>query len=246
MIADLPVATLLACVAIVAVGAAVQGTIGIGMGMIASPLLVLADRAFVPGAIVISVVPLGLTVAIRERHAIDRRGAAVALVGRVPGVVVGSLTVAALGHRALALLVGLSVLGAVAISVVAHRAARVIPTTPASLLVAGAASGFTGTTTGVGGPPMALTYQQGDPATIRATLSAFFTIGSLMSIVALTSSGELTGRQWELAAALLPGVALGLVAAHHMSTRLDRERVRPYVLALCAASAIALLAEELL
>jgi uncharacterized membrane protein YfcA len=245
-VADLPVLTALACVAVVALGATVQGTIGIGMGMIASPILVLADRDFIPGAIVIAVVPLGLTVALRERAAIDRAGAGIALVGRVPGVIVGSLTVAAIGHRALAFLVSGSVLFAVAASIVASRAARVIPHNPASLFVAGVASGFTGTATGVGGPPMALTYQHRDAATIRATLSAFFTVGSIMSIVALTASGELTSRQWQLAALVLPGVAVGLWGAHHVSSRLDRERVRPAVLALCAASAIALLLEELL
>ena len=41
-----------------------------------------------------------------------------------------------------------------------------------ALVVAGLASGFAGTTTGVGGPPMALTYQNSDPATMRATISA--------------------------------------------------------------------------
>jgi uncharacterized protein len=245
MIADLPVLTAVGCLLVIAVGAAVQGTLGIGMGMIASPLLVLADRDFIPGAVIIAVIPLGVTVALRDRHAIDVRGAGLALLGRLPGVVVGALTVAAMGPRVLAALVGGSVLAAVAASLLASRLARAIPMTPASLVVAGVASGFTGTTTGVGGPPMALTYQHADPATMRSTLSAFFTVGSIMSLVALTMSGELGTRQWQLAALLLPGVAIGLVVARELSNRLDRDRVRPFVLALCTASAVALLLEVL-
>ena len=56
------------------VGAAVQGALGIGMGMIASPLLAIADHGFIPGAIVISVLPLSLAVILQEHHHIDRRG----------------------------------------------------------------------------------------------------------------------------------------------------------------------------
>jgi uncharacterized membrane protein YfcA len=246
VIADLPVLTALACMLVIAVGAAVQGTIGIGMGMIASPLLVLADRDFIPGAVIIAVIPLGLTVALRDRHAVDVRGAGLALLGRLPGVVVGSLTVAFMGPRVLAGLVGGSVLAAVTASLLASRLARAIPMTPASLVVAGAASGFTGTTTGVGGPPMALTYQHADPVTMRSTLSVFFTVGSVMSLVALTASGELGTRQWQLAALLLPGVLIGLGVAHELAGRLDRERVRPFVLSLCTVSAIVLLLEEFL
>ena len=62
---------------------------------------------------------------------------------------------------------------------------RLFRPTDRSLVVAGLASGFAATTTGVGGPPMALTYQNSDPATMRATISAFFSIGTLMSLGAL-------------------------------------------------------------
>jgi uncharacterized protein len=244
VIAGLSLLTAVGCVLVIALGAAVQGTLGIGMGMVASPLLVLADRDFVPGAIIIAVIPLGVTVAARDRHAVDLRGAGLALLGRLPGVIVGSLTVAYMGPKVLAALVGGSVLTAVAASAVSSRLARSIPMTPTSLVVAGAASGFTGTTTGVGGPPMALTYQHADPVTMRSTLSVFFTVGSVMSLVALTLSGQLGARQWQLAALLLPGVAVGLVVARELSVWLDRRRVRPFVLALCATSAIVLLIEE--
>jgi hypothetical protein len=41
-------------------------------------------------------------------------------------------------------------------------------------------------------------------------------------------------------------VLIGLAAAHELGGRLNRERVRPFVLILCTASAIVLLLEELL
>lgn len=239
-VVGLSVGVALACVAVAFVGAAVQGTLGIGMGMVTAPFLALADRDFIPGAIVLAVIPLTVGIVARERSHVDRRGAWLALVGRVPGVIIGSVAVALTGPRFLAVLVGTSVLGAVTASVTALR----FRPSPRALVAAGMASGFTGTTTGVGGPPMAFVYQHADPRVTRSTLSAFFTVGSVMSAVALTSAGLLGTRQWHLAALLLPGVVAGLAVAQVFANRLRGERVRPWILALCAASAVALLVEE--
>lgn len=240
MILDLPWGLAVACVLMVFVGAVVQGTLGIGLGMVASPLLALTDRDFIPGAVLLAVLPLTVGVAVGERAAIDRRGVGLATIGRLPGAVVGAIAVAWTGPRFLATLVGVSVLLAVLASV---ANVRFLPTDRA-VFTAGFASGFTGTTTGVGGPPMALTYQHGDPAVMRSTISAFFTIGSVMSIAALWVAGAMTTRQLELAALLMPGVVAGFVVSVRFARVLRGGRVRAGVLALCAASSIALLVEE--
>ena len=84
MIVGLPIWLAVACIALVLVGAAVQGALGMGMGMIASPLLTIADHDFIPGAIVISVLPLSFAVIAQEHRRIDRRGAGLALlVGQI-------------------------------------------------------------------------------------------------------------------------------------------------------------------
>lgn len=233
----LSVAVSIACVLAVYVGSTVQASIGIGLGMMASPVLAFADSDFIPAAIVISVLPLTFTVAWFDRKHIEPRGVGFALLGRLPGVIAGALIVAALSDRVIAFMVALSVLFAVFVSITTKR----FRPTDRSLLVAGLASGFSGTTTGVGGPPMALTYQHSDPATMRATLSAFFCIGSLMSIVALAIAGQIGVRQWQLAAMLMPGIGLGLVTARLIQHRLNPSAVRPAVLAVCTVASIALL-----
>ncbi len=240
MILDIPWALALACVLMAFVGAVVQGTLGIGLGMVASPMLALTDRDFIPGAVLVAVLPLTIGVAIGERASVDRRGVGLATAGRLPGVVIGAVAVAWTGPRFLATLVGVSVLLAVVASV---ANVRFMPTDRA-VFTAGFASGFTGTTTGVGGPPIALTYQHGDPTVMRSTISAFFTIGSIMSIAALWIAGSMTSRQWELAALLVPGVIAGFVVSVRFARVLRDERARLGVLALCAASSIALLVEE--
>jgi uncharacterized protein len=242
MIVGLPIWLAISCVALVLVGAAVQGALGIGMGMIASPLLAIADHGFIPGAIVISVLPLSLAVILQEHHHIDRRGAGLALLGRAPGVVLGVIATAWAGPRELALLVSGSVLVAVAASLTGVR----FSPTPRALVIAGVTSGFTGTATGVGGPPMAITYQNTDPLAARATLALYFGVGAVMSLVGLTFSGEVGVRQYELALLLLPGVVLGFAGSNRLTEHLHGHRARRLILMLCAASAIALIFEEVL
>jgi uncharacterized membrane protein YfcA len=235
----LSVAMAIACIAVVYVGATVQASIGIGLGMIASPMLALADTDFIPAAIMLAVLPLTFTIAWVDRDHIEARDVGFALIGRVPGTIAGALVVAALSDRILAVMVAASVL----LAVVASITGRLFRPTDRALMVAGLASGFAGTTTGVGGPPMALTYQNSDPATMRATISAFFSIGSLLSIGALALAGEIGRRQLQLTALILPGVALGVITARGVKERLRPEVVRPAVLVICTIAAVALLVE---
>jgi len=228
----------LACVLVIYVGAVVQSSIGIGMGMIAAPLLALADSAFIPTVIVIAVLPLTLSVAWADRDHVQGRGVGVALLGRLPGTIAGALVAAALSAALLGVLVAVSVLAAVAASVSGQR----FEPTDGHLTVAGFASGFTGTTTGVGGPPMALTYQHADPLVMRASLSAFFSVGAMMSLAALAATGQVSGHQLQLAAMLVPPVLLGVWTSRLLSGRLDPQVVRPAVLVICSVSSIALLA----
>ena len=124
--------------------------------------------------------------------------------------------------------------------VVSLTTKRFTPTTTA-LVIAGFGSGFTGTAVGVGGPPIALTYQHSEPVTMRATISFFFSVGSVMTAIALAAAGELGWRQLELVALLLPSILLGLWTARRYRYRLVGSAVRPIVLGLSAFSAIALL-----
>lgn len=231
----------LVCLAVVAVGSTLQGTIGIGMGLLASPILAIADPAFLPVSVVLAVIPLGAGGAWRERGAVERRDVGTALIGRVVGVASGAWAVAALGHRFVVVVVGVSVLVAVIGSVTGLRFA----TTSRNLVIAGAASGFTGTAAGIGGPPMGLTYQHSSPDTMRATLAAFFAIGATMSFVALVLAGAVDRHRLALALVVLPGVPIGLACSKPLIGRLPAARIRPLVLLTCALSAVALLVDEL-
>jgi uncharacterized protein len=228
---------LLLAILVVATGAAVQASTGMGMALFAVPLLLLLDPAYVPGPSLCAVMVLSAAVAWRERQAVDVRILLLGLLGFAAGSLCGAVLLRLLAGIDLSWLLGLLILGAIALSLAGLRieAGRV------TLLVGGTASGVLSTIAGVQGPPIALALQHQRPDRLRATLCAFFASGSAVSLVALTATGLFGLRQAGLGAALLPGVVIGFAAAPLLARRLDARRARFCVLAISAASAVTLL-----
>lgn len=226
---------------IVLIGSATQASIGVGLGLLAAPTLTLIDDAFIPGAIAVSVVPLAIGMTLRERGHVDREIFR-AMAGRLVGIGLGAWVVAQAGRGAIAIVIGISVLLAVIGSASGVRFAP----SRRNLTIAGAASGFSGTVAGIGGPPMALTYQHSDPRTLRASLAAFNLMASAFIIPSLIVADVLGWREARLGLLLIPSVLCGLWLGRVGIARLPAERVRPLVLAACAASAVVLLGRQLL
>jgi uncharacterized membrane protein YfcA len=239
LLVGLSPAALALALAIVAIGAVVQGSIGFGLGLLAAPVLGVIDPDFLPVSIVVAVIPLGVGVVFRDRAHIVWGEVGYALTGRLPGVVVGAWLVGALGQRAVTVAIAVSVLLAVVGSV---TRVRFMPTRR-NLVLAGVASGITGTAAGIGGPPMALTYQHSDPAALRSTLAAYFTVGAAMSFAALAVGGSVGVRELELSALLLPGTLAGLAVSRFTVRHLPAATLRPVILVVCSASALVLLVE---
>ena len=221
----------------VAVGAAVQGSIGLGLGLVAAPTTALVAPSLMPG------LPLwlaaGLTTAtlMRERRDIDWGGLTWALPARAVGTVLGVLVVTWFAARTLGLAVGLMVLVAVALSVWTIR----VPVNRSTLLTAGFVAGTTGTATSIAGPPLALLYQHRPGRQVRSTLAVFFLVGVLLSLLGLALGGALHRRELEVAAVLAPALLLGFALAGPLRSRVDAGHTRTAVLTVCAASALALL-----
>jgi uncharacterized membrane protein YfcA len=222
---------------VVALGSMVQGSIGFGVNVVAGPILVLIDPRLVPGPALVVSLFLTVLVAIRERGATDLGGFAWVFVGRVPGTILGALTVASLPPRGTAIALAAVVLIAVALSVAGGRVSR----TRATLAGAGTVSGFFGTVSSVGGPPIALLYQDEPGPDVRGTLSSIFAVGAFLSIALLAVVGRFDLHELNVSLALLPAVAVGFLVSRWTSRILDRGFVRPAILGVCAASAIAAL-----
>jgi uncharacterized membrane protein YfcA len=222
----------------VLVGAVVQGSIGFGLNLIAAPVLALVDPSLVPGPAIVLAFVFTALLAGRERSDIDLHGVRWAFYGRLPGSAAGAVAVAALSTRALSLAVGVAVLVGVAITASGRH---VRPTRPV-LLGAGALSGLMGTASSIGGPPMAMALAGSTGPVMRGTLSAFFLLGTLLSVALLAAVGEFGGTDVVAAAVLLPPLLVGFAASRLVAPHVDGERLRVGVLVLSSAAALSVIA----
>jgi uncharacterized membrane protein YfcA len=228
-------------VLVVAVTSAVQGAVGFGMNLLAVPVLVVLDPAFVPGPAVAAGVVLVLLVAARERTRWDRR-LGWALLGLVPGTLLALVLLAVVPAESWAAPMGVLVLVGVGLSAVRVDASP----TRTALAMAGVASGFLSTAGSIGGPPMALVYARSPGRRLRSNLSAFFVPTGLASLAALAASGHFGGHELRISALLLPGVLVGFFASGPLRPLVDRGRVRPAVLAVSALAAAGAILEGVL
>ncbi len=238
---SLSLAEIVFVTALTFVGATLQGSIGFGMGLFAAPILILLDPRFVPAPILFCTMVLTLLMTYRERHAIDVRGIKWAMLGRVAGTVAAGAILAFVAADTLVLLFGFFILAAVAMSV---SGLRIAPTGRA-LVTAGVLSGLLGTVAAVGGPPLALLYQDAPGARIRSTISGFFLIGTTLSLAMLWLVGRFGGGEFRLALLMLPGMLAGLALSQRTARYVDRGYTRPAVLTVVALTGLAIVVRQL-
>ncbi|RWR29285.1 sulfite exporter TauE/SafE family protein [Sinirhodobacter populi] len=227
----------LAAIVTVILAGAIQGSTGFGFNMLSAPLLAIIDPAFVPGAVVTVSTLVCVGGALTERRAIDWRDLRHALSGRLVAALLATFAIGLMTPRAFSLVFGIAVLLGVVLSLAGLRFAC----TPRNLFGAGLISGFMGTLTSIGAPPMAMVYQDADPARMRATLNAFFVVGGGISLVALWTGGHYGAHDVALAAVLLPFALVGLLLSGWGRRLVHRGRVKKIVLTVSAVSAAVLL-----
>lgn len=224
----------LLAVLIVTCGIALQTIVGIGYGLLAAPLLYLINPAYVPGPVLLVGFGLALMMVIRERNALRWRRVMPAIIARIPGAWCGAALLVTLPQYALSLFFGFSVLSAVLLSLWKFN----ISATPINLTIGGFLSGVAGTATSVGGPPIALVYQQQDRITARSEIAAFLLIGTPVSLLMLTLKGNLDWHSIQLSLKILPGLFLGFFLARRMDTKRATGSAKPLLLIVSGLSAL--------
>lgn len=224
------------------VGAVVQGGVGFGLGLVAAPVLTMLDPTLMPGAIQVVNVTLPLFTLAVEWRRVDWRGLGFAVLGRLPGSALGALIVVYVSVQALGILVGVMVLVAVGLTAWALS----IPRNGLTISGAGFVSGITGTATGIGGPPMALVYQNAKGPQIRATLAMFFFLSAAQSLTILWFVDRLPVRALTSGALLIPFMVAGFLVSGPLRRYLDGGRVRAAILCVAAVSALALIVQSLM
>jgi uncharacterized protein len=218
-----------------------QASIGFGMGMLAAPIVAIVDPGLIPATLIMLATMLTLLVVLREHQHIDLAGTGWALAGRVPGTIAGALLLTVLPERALAIMLAAVVLAGVTLTSVGwipapHRR---------NLVLAGATSGLLGTATSIGGPPMALVWQNTTGARLRGTMNGFFLVGSVLSIAVLALTGAVDHHTFASFAVLIPAVAAGYLLSRLVNRLLDRRRQRWAAIVISAVGAIVLIARQL-
>jgi len=226
----------------VVLGALVQSGVGLGLGLVAAPVVTLLDPALMPGSMLVAGAFLPVLILAREARHTDWPGVSWALAGRAASTAVGIWLLTAVPLQALGILVGLAVLAVIA----AGSLGLELPRNRWTLLGAGVVSGTTGTATSIGGPPVALLYQREHGPRVRATLSLFLFAGNSLAIAALAVAGHMPARDFAAGLIFLACAAVGLAAATRFRRFLDAGRVRPALLLTAATSAVILIAHSLL
>ncbi|MGF1626491.1 MAG: TSUP family transporter [Alphaproteobacteria bacterium] len=227
--------------AVILVAAVVQGAAGLGFGVVAAPVMAIIDPVLVPGPLLVLALFLSLLVAWRERTAIRYGELAAALAGRIPASFLAGLTVGLLPTEHFLLVFSLMILAAVALSLSGWRLAA----TRGNLIAAGAVSGYMGTITSVGAPPMGIIYQHVPGPHMRATMAAFFVVGAFISLVALAAFDAFGWKDLLLSLKLVPAMVIGFAISGFMVRIVDKGYARTAVLAVCTASAGVLLVKAL-
>ena len=215
---------IVALLAVVA-GSALQSMSGFGLAVIASPILVIINPNFLPAPILALGCILSLLNCIRYRQQLHFSNIKLALLARIPGSILGILLLALLPPIFFA--IGFSLL--IMLSVLLTYRRIDIHHCERNLVIAGFFSGLMGTTTSVGGPPIALVYQNSNLSTLRAELGLFFLIGTLVSLAMLFVSGNINYAQVELTLPLLPALFVGFFLSFYLDKYLGQRYLKPLI-----------------
>lgn len=218
----------------IAVGAVFQIGAGVGFGSITGPAAMLLVPHLMPATISCLALLSAALGSTRIEGRIAYGELCYSLLGRVFGAAAAGVMLAKLGSRdGFALVFAALTLLGVAMSLGRLR----LPLNPATLVLAGGLSGLMATVTTIGGPPMALIYQNEAAEKARPTMNAFFGIGMIPSLAALWGAGVLGSADAMRAFLLLPAILAGVALARVVVPYIDR-RYRSILLVFCILAAL--------
>lgn len=102
------------------------------------------------------------------------------------------------------------------------------------------------TISSIGGPPLALVYQNSRGPVLRANLSVLFMIGCVISLIALSIIGRFHLADLAYSLVLIVGVVMGVICSKPLRGFFDKHSARPFLLGLCAISALLVLGRALI
>jgi len=114
-----------------------------------------------------------------------------------------------------------------------------------SVGIAGFFSGIMGTLAGLGGPPMAILYQNEKGSVIRGTLSGFSILGTVLSLLFLEIAGKFTLNDLKLFSYMVPGIIAGFYLSKYAISFVDKGYIRKAMLGVSFLAAIVVIIKAL-
>ena len=227
---------------IVAAASFVHGLAGFGIGLVSLaflPFVMSPVTAVVLMTIYTVVFSLGMLVPLRRE--VEVRALVLLGAGTVLGTPIGVWTLAALPATVLTRLIGLALIGIVALEWLGFYPERLGGRRWA--LGAGVMAGVAGGAVGTPGPPVILyTASQGwSPRGVKATLQAFFLVNQAVILAGYWWAGLLTAEVGRATVVFFAPAAVALVLGIALFNRVDQPRFRRIVFAVLFVSGVVLL-----
>lgn len=222
---------------IVMLGAAIQGSIGFGLGSFGVPLLLLVDPIFVPGPLLCLASMLSIMVYRRERASVEFREVKWGIVGRLMGTTIAAFLLSYIPQELTTPLIAALVLIALIFIVSGFR----LPLTMPNLVGIATLSGFMGTVASIGGPPLALLYYEQKGSRIRGTLSGIFFVGTLAALTALALVDRFGLEEIIVAVSLAPAIVVGFLVSKFSARHLDKRFLQMAILTVSGAASLFLI-----
>lgn len=213
-------------------GCTIQTAVGFGMALIAAPIIVMINPLWVPYVLTVTALALSLGNTWNQRHDIQWEQLVPPMISRIPGTVIGTWVLALIAVQWLQVIVAVMVL----LTIFVTMRMKPFASTPFNMGVAGFVSGITGTTTGIGGPPMALVMQHSEGKHARANLSVYFVFSCVVSLIGYMWAGLMSPDQWVVSITMIPVAISGFYLGKVLRPWVDN-RFRPVLLFTCGVSA---------
>lgn len=224
-------------------GAITQSAIGIGFGIPAC-FLVLLEPSMVPSCIILMGSFLALSNAMLSFQDIIKVDLIYAYSGRVVGSLLAMpLIFFTLGTNKYLIIFGFLLLIATYMSAKKWN----IVATKKNIIIAGTASGLMGTLIGIGGPPMAIVYQNSSARKVVATLNMFFGIGALFSVILFIYYDLINLPEVMKSIYLAPALVIGTYVGRRSIIRdfVDRN-LKKLIITVCFISAVVIIFDAIL
>ena len=219
-------------------GAIAQSAIGLGFGIPAC-FLVLLEPSMVPSCIILMGTFLAFSNALLSLKDIIKVDLIYAYFGRLIGSFMAMpLIFLTLGTNNYLIIFGILLLVATYMSIKKWN----IVANKKNITIAGTISGLMGTLTGIGGPPMALVYQNSSARKVVATLNMFFGVGALFSVILFVYYDLINLPEVMKSIYLSPALIIGTyIGRRKMVKKFVDKNLKNLIIAVCFVSAFVII-----